>query len=264
MNRIGGRCSGWLACLALAGCVSVSLANADLGPYQKIIDKNPFDLKPPEPPKPPPPIATNEPVNVTLTGIASIGAPKAFLVTKNSKGESEYHTLAVGERASGVEVLGIDEKNGTVKVRNLGKEVVLNFQDHGAKMAAAPTPQPPRPGLPQPPPTPGRPPVPAPTPGAPPSAATATPGQGFQPVLGDATGTAGGGDRDASGVLRTLPTRTVRTSIIPQNTTVPHPPQPNFSAEESAIIMEATRIANEEKINRGQFPPLPPLPGSDQ
>lgn len=244
------------------------LANAEVGPYQKIVERNPFGLNPPAAPAPPPPPVEVPKPDVTLTGITSLlGRPKAYLMTKDAKGTPEYLSLSVGERVGSLEVLEIQQTEGKVKIRNAGREISLNFKDNGVKTASAPTPPPP----------PGTPGAPGGAPGSPGFRGAPTvsipgrPGVQGSPG-GGSTGTmsptttitlgappTGGGDANQA-VLRTIPTRNMRTGGSDE-VTVPHPPQANMTAEESAVIMLIQQEANKKEIQQGSFPPLPPVPG---
>ncbi len=250
-----------LLLIVTMGTVTSAMANADLGPFEAIVKRNPFGLNPPKPVEPPPPPPPPPKSDVTLTGITSLigGRPKAYLMTKDAKGTPEYHTLAINERSGSLEVLSIDSETGTVKIRNGSLESVLNFKDNGNKTAAvAPppgAPGQPRPGGPPGVPTPVN--VPAPNTGSPNAPANTS-------VQLGAPGQGGDG---GNGRLLVLPTRTMRTSGSDSpdqnNVTVPHPPQANLSAEESAVIMAITKEAKKTEIQSGNFPPLPPVPGID-
>jgi hypothetical protein len=69
-----------------------------------------------------------------------------------------------------------------------------------------------------------------------------------------------------SGLLRSIPTRPTRLQSgggEPQSQVV-FPTPVNVSADESIIHVEIQRAANQDKINQGQFPPLPPTPLSQE
>src|SRR5262245_40945684 len=103
-------------------------------PYQNIIDRNVFALKPPPPP--PDPEATKPPpVKITLTGITTILGNKRALMKspappakpgETPKPEQSY-ILTIGQREGDIEVLDIDEVKGDVKIKNGGMEVTLNI-----------------------------------------------------------------------------------------------------------------------------------------
>jgi len=109
-------------------------ATADTGqPYKSIAERNVFNLHPPAPPPapPPPPSPTS---NVKLTGILTIlAAKKAVLQIAEPGKAAESKILKEGEREGDVEVLEINEIDGTVRIKNRGEEATLNFQDHGVK-----------------------------------------------------------------------------------------------------------------------------------
>src|SRR5690349_24775865 len=112
----------------LAGSVVVSIAAQAVtsetqdNPYQSIVDRNVFALKPPPPP--PDPEATKPPpVKITLTGITTILGNKRALMKapappgkpgEPAKQEMSY-ILTVGQREGDIEVLDIDEVGGNVK-----------------------------------------------------------------------------------------------------------------------------------------------------
>ncbi|HWV98110.1 MAG TPA: hypothetical protein VNZ64_00325 [Candidatus Acidoferrum sp.] len=115
------------------------------GPYAGIVARNVFALKPApvavpiEEVKPPP-------SKITLTGITTIlGRKQALMKTpppagkpgEPPKGEQSY-ILGEGEREGDIEVLQIDEKAGTVKVKNGDVLVVLNFDKDGQKLVSSP------------------------------------------------------------------------------------------------------------------------------
>lgn len=242
-----------LSIVLLVGGVSAAITNNNANAYKVIIERNPFGLRPPPPPEvitpPPPPKPTTD---VTLTGITSmLGKTKAYLVTKEQgKNESEYHSLATGDKAGSVEVLEIDEKAGTVKILNSGQPTVLNFKDHGAKATAAaasvPGVSPGMVALPG-----GRPGVPLSLPGGsrPPT-----------PLLIPGASAVGAPSPATSPVFQNVPSRTPRLPLSSgesQNTTVPHPPQAKVTAEESIVLMEINRA---QYGGDSKFPPLPPTP----
>lgn len=256
MRRIGSLVLLGLSIVLLVGGVSAAITNNNANAYKVIIERNAFGLKPPPPPEvvkaPEPPKPTTD---VTLTGITSmLGKTKAYLVTKEQgKNESEYHSLATGDKAGSVEVLEIDEKAGTVKILNSGQPTILNFKDHGAKATAAAAPAP---GL-----APGMVALPG---GRPmislPSAGGSRPPT---PLLIPGAAAAGAPSPATPPVFQNVPSRTPRLPLSSgesQNTTVPHPPQANVSADASIVLMEVNRAQHEADIQVGKFPPLPPTP----
>jgi hypothetical protein len=135
--------------LALCGPAHLSLAIAE-NPYAAIMERNVFALKPPPPPvdpetqKPPPP-------NIFLTGITTIfGNRRAIMRTPPVPGKpgeapkEQSFFLAEGQQDGELEVLQIDEKLGSVKIKYGGSPLTLTFEKNGAKIAGAP----PAPGIP--------------------------------------------------------------------------------------------------------------------
>jgi hypothetical protein len=126
--------------LILSVSIKAHAASSDSSPYQTIVERNVFGLKPPaqpqEEPAPPPP-----PSKVTLTGITTMLGNKRALLSVAIQGKPpENYILTEGQREGDVEVTQIDEKSGLVKIRNQGVEQTLDFKTDGAKTQAAPPP----------------------------------------------------------------------------------------------------------------------------
>lgn len=119
-------------------------------PYQGIIDRNVFNLKPlprPEDNLPPP----EAPPKITLTGFTTILGDKRVLFKVQTpakppeKPKEESFILSQGQRDADIEVLEVDENAGIAKFNNHGTIQVLDLVNNGAKPAAAPSPAPPPP-----------------------------------------------------------------------------------------------------------------------
>src|SRR5687768_9151230 len=89
-------------CLAQAAVV-------EPGSYQVIVDRNPFNIKPPTPITNlinTPPVSTN----INLVGITRLkGKPKAYLISKESNNKQEQYGLGEGEREADIEVISISD-----------------------------------------------------------------------------------------------------------------------------------------------------------
>ncbi len=253
-----------LAALSLMGPVN-AISDPSLNPYLGIVDRNVFGLKPPPPPpdpeanKPPPP-------PITLTGITTIlGNKRALMKTAptvakpGEPAKEQSYILTIGQRDGDIEVLDIDEKAGSVKVRYAGTESTLTFDKNGPKIAATPLPAapaipvpagaiPPPMAIPAPA---GSSPTPfpsfgAPTPGVtrplrmPTQGAAMTPGYSYAGAVPAAGISAGG---------VTLPGFGAAPSTISQTSA------PNITPEEQTIVMEVLREKNKNNPN---FPPFPP------
>lgn len=209
-TRLATSAGAWCAALILAFGARLPAQDSGENPYQGIVDRNVFGLKPPpdpeslKPPAPPPP-------PIQLQGISVLFGRKRVLFTVTVPGskpgqppERKALILAEGERQDDVEVLEIDEKTGTVKFNNHGQEDIKTLEKDSSPIAAvAPSGAPP----------PGAPPAPPQ-----PSPPTAT----FTPPVG-----AG----HAGATLRNIPTRPVRVLPVappqpPQLGQPPQPPQP--------------------------------------
>jgi hypothetical protein len=144
--------------LILSGiALSASLwtLNADVAgsPYQGIVERNVFNLRPPPTPadNTPPPVP---PPRITLTGITTIlGNKRALMKALEPPKPPEparevSYILAEGQRDGDIEVIAIDERAGSVKVNNHGTIQELSFDKDGQKLPNNPPPLIAPPGLP--------------------------------------------------------------------------------------------------------------------
>jgi hypothetical protein len=250
--KSGGKKLVWLAGgLALCVATTAGTAAAADSPYQGIVERNVFGLKPPPPPpnpednKPPPP-------KIMLTGITTILGNKRALLKftpppkPGDPAKEQAYTLAEGEREGGLEVLEIDEKAGTVKVNNYGTVATLDFETNGIKTptAAAPpgVPPPIRPGMPMP--GAGVPGMGTPMPQRP---LRVPPGAGAA-VAPQATGGAG--------------LSAANTGVNPAMAQAPVQ-EGSSSLEENLMLLELNRIKNQPMVDAGLMPPLPRHEQSD-
>jgi len=278
VKGISRRCLLALAGLAFAGPVAIGFADTADNPYRIIAERNAFGLKPPV-------IPTNTTTEVAiktdikLTGIAKVnGVRKAYLATPDTEtktpGQFRFYEMTESRPDNpyvkdGIEVVEINEAKQTVKVRQGANEMVLDFEKHGFKSTAVPTP----------PPMAGRPGAIPLVPGASPigaaPATTAAPApiiisrgsvaadsSSAVPAASAARDLAGAEVRrveDSSSSLTRIPTRQVRTTSGNIATPDGTPVVPQMSREEQYVHMEAVRRAAEQ---RGiPLPPTPPLPG---
>jgi hypothetical protein len=244
----------WAVCRMANGAAAQSATS----PYQGIVERNIFGLKPPPPPpdpeanKPPPP-------KIILQGFTTFGGAKRALLKAQMpakpgeppKGEQSF-ILAEGQRDGDIEVLEIDAVGGTVKVSNFGTITNLSFENNGIKTAGA------APG-------PGPAPNPAgfvPKPGANPFA----PAGGSLPMARPIRPTGAYGGSAAPSTYTAVPTATSYgsapgTVTLPGFTTSTTPiqtaaqqQQPPMSEEAQTALMAAQHLANQGKV----FPPTPP------
>lgn len=231
-------------------------------PFRLIAARNAFGIKdPPLPPEPvvdtpPPPPPT--PSNVTLTGFSLWQGRKKVYLQISAPGSKapSYHDMEEGDVQDDIEILAIDEKNETAKIRNAGQEFTLNFKENGAKPSGAL-------GSPAPPGAPGTIPAPVTT-----GVVNANRGSGGPTVIGrggvtDSANSAGsmavpvqGGGGDAGGVAApasggiypTLPSRRGRT---------------DGGASQTPSSAPIVQPGQERVINGRVIPPPPPLPVFD-
>jgi hypothetical protein len=271
------RWAGAVIIIAATPALAVTIDNASGNPYQGIVDRNVFGLRPPPPP-PDPELNKPPPPKITLTGITTIlGNARALMKSppppgkpgEPAKGE-QYYTLSVGQREGEVEVLEIDPVAGSVKINNSGSVVTLTFDKDTAKGGAGG-------GVPAPP---GA--VPPPMPGAGGFGAaapaggptgfsmptrTVRPAGGFGQPAGsgaDASGApgaqpAGFGSTTAGGFTGAQPANTMQPGAIPQ-------PVQTRSVEENVLLSEAMNLQRDQARAAGakvpHFPQHPMLQGA--
>lgn len=155
MNR--HKIAALLGAALAAGWSFQSRAEVKENPYQIIIDRNPFGLRPVPPPPPPP---SNEPpppppLGVAMTGITTLlGPPKVFLefTDAQTKKVERPSALLEGDSFKAITVVSIDPENNRVKIKNGDAESWLDFEKNGVKPggggAPAPVPHPGFPGAP--------------------------------------------------------------------------------------------------------------------
>jgi hypothetical protein len=219
------------------------------GGYQKIPERNLFNLREPTL------VETNAQKEipalpkVTLNGITTILGRKLALLTLPAKpakaGEAahdEYLTLAVGERQGEIEVLAIDEKKGSVNIKNSGTPTLLTFEKDGVKTKPSGT-------IPNPPGAPSQNPAPpSTTPGLQPTNVAPQPGGNwprpkFMPMRG---GIGSATSNLNTGELSNIPSPTGSTSGVPIRAQ-----GSQLTPEQEAILRELEK----ERINQpGQQP----------
>jgi hypothetical protein len=243
------------------GCAMVSLvlgcelraigADADANPYQGIVDRNVFGLKPPPPPvqtAPPKP----PPVKITLTGITTILGNKRVLMkapvtgAKPGAPTEQSYILAEGQRDGDIEVLQIDEKKGEVKINNAGEIVTLDWESNGIKGAGGGAPGP----------APGGAPVPM-NPFAPPGSSGMNPMPSRALRLPGSAANSGGG----LGVVSSAP---AETSVVSAGgVQQPGTSAPRIQASELAALWAARGAQTKKHVDEIPLPPpsdLPPVP----
>src|SRR5438105_3563568 len=139
-------------------CAGARAITQDSGnPYQGIIDRNVFALKPMPINKIDEGVKRPDPPKITLTGITDILGKKQALMNvampakPPEPAKQQSFIIASGQRDGDLEVLDIDVKLGSVKINNFGTEMLLTMEKDGAKLpasvpAAMPTPGVPTPG----------------------------------------------------------------------------------------------------------------------
>src|SRR6266581_614168 len=133
-----------LSSLSLCSGAKAIVADTSANPYQGIVDRNVFGLKPPTPITKDTTKDTPPPPKITLTGITTIFHDKRALMNvampakPSEPAKNQSFILAEHQREGDIEVLEIDVKTGDVKVSNFGTVVTLNLEKDGAKLPNAP------------------------------------------------------------------------------------------------------------------------------
>ena len=224
-------------------------------PYDVIIQRNVFGLRPPPPiaePTPPPKPPAAE---VKLAGITTIvSPPRAILQWKDPgqppapgnpgtpPGKDESYIFREGEQQGIIKVLAINVKDGSVKIENAGEPMLLTFETHGSKLPNTPAPAGPPGALPNP--------AGGTAPGHP--AALGLPPNnrfGGYPIPG------AGGVNPAGSGQPSIPVRPLRASPEPATTVAQ---QPSMTPETQIVLMEIERERTKEAVAAGDLPPLPP------
>lgn len=260
--------------IAAMPTLAVTVENPSTNPYQGIVDRNVFGLRPPPPP-PDPELNKPPPPKITLTGITTIlGNARALMKTpppagkpgEPSKGE-QYYTLSVGERQGDIEVLEIDTTGGSVKVNNAGSIVTLTFDKEtpkggGGAMGGVPPP----PGA-VPPPMPGASGFGAPAAGGPtgfsmPTRTVRAAGGFGQPTGTEAPGVQPGGFNGMPAGNAGLPlANTANPAATGTDSQAALQAAAQRTPEENVLLYEANRLKNQQLIQSGaRLPPLPPHP----
>jgi len=254
--------------VCLVGCLLLSLGakavvtDAKNHPYHVIIERNVFAINPPptiNTTPPPPPPATE----VKLAGITTIISPKrAILQWKEPAqpatpgkpaappGKEQSFIMVEGQREGIIEVLEINEKAGSVRIKNAGEPMLITFETHGVKLPNTPVPTAPPGALP------GA--LPNPAGGAVPRNLNASFNPGapaYNQPGGHNPTPAVGGINTASSGLTSIPTRQLRSAPDLATTVAQQPP---MTPETQIVLMEIERERTKDAVAAGELPPLPP------
>jgi hypothetical protein len=132
--------AAFLAGLAASLTLLAAAAESATNPYQVIIERNLFSLKPSAPPQPAEPDHPPPP-KVTLTGITTIFGDKEVLMKvlmparPGEPPKEQSFILAEGQQEGGLRVLKVNEKTGDVTLNDFGTVLTLNLDKDGAKLS---------------------------------------------------------------------------------------------------------------------------------
>jgi hypothetical protein len=247
----------WASLMSLCtGCAISSQAEVRLpvdSPFQVILDRNPFGLRPP--PTNAVVVQTSAPpaqVNVNLSGITLLnGKKRAWMVIPAGGTRTNTTSFSMGEgdaEFEGVRVERIDMERGVVQIQKNGVTSTLDFDNHGLAYSGPVTVTVPgvagaRPGR-----------IPAP---GQPRAAVPLPGGGRATVPGANPSAAMNLPRGTSSLApspQVIPAREIRTAQQP--TTEPMDPAVQI------IQLKAQELR--ARSTGADFPPVPPVPMLEQ
>jgi hypothetical protein len=231
-------------CAGLTTFASPGLALTLNNPYEPIVGRNVFALKPPTPLNPTNTTPVVAPAGIELQGLTTIlGRPQVLLKIKlpakpPEPAKDQSVVLDVGQREGDVEVLAIDMAAGTVQIRNQGRDLPLDMKNAAKPTAGAAIPMAPGSTLPT---IPGLP--------APQRAPTAAGAGANVSTFG------GGASRAASGrsvpAAPALPARSVRSNPV-----LTPAEDRNFRETQVALI----EVEREIHKDNPKYPPPPPTP----
>ncbi len=237
-NALVWTVSGLVFCQAVWAATPDSPSNAN--PYSGIVDRNVFGLKPPPPPAPPPE-QPKPPVNITLTGITTLSGKKKCFITvlaapkPGSPAAPESMMLSEGQRQGDIEIVSIDEKAGSVNLKQGESAETISFDKNGVK------------GGPPPPPAMAGGPGANPNPGLQPHPFTPTPGQKMIPGrplrIPGANQTGGQASGEPTYSNGAIPSPAAGGQQQPQQF------QPPISQEAGAVMIEAERLRLQDQGN---------------
>src|SRR5262245_8467354 len=123
---------------SIALCATASaIVNESANPYQGIVDRNVFGLKPPPPISDTKTQPVKDPPPITLTGMTTILSTKRVLLNVQTPGKPvQSFILAEGQREGDIEVLEIDARAGSTKINYAGTTVPLSLEKNGPKLTA--------------------------------------------------------------------------------------------------------------------------------
>ena len=289
--------SGLLACAVLASSLVGALAEVKDNPYQVIVNRNAFALKPPPPPTPPTPAEPPpSPVEVFLTGISTLGGTKKVLLQITDKspskgGKTEFPPpLVEGDVQGRIKVVSIDPEKGAVAIKSAGNEKTLTFEKDAPKSAAPAPPGAPPPGGVHPP---GA--IPVPQPGIPSPIGTAAvdPASRYGVAVGGAAPSVpapaapvtSAGASSVGASASAIPSRPLRTTMdaggnvvvgggggtTPATTAATAAPVPTMTRDQAIAHINEQRQLYEDAYKAGLIqkrqnlaPILPPPPGYRQ
>jgi hypothetical protein len=220
-----------LSGLLLAADARALVTEAPGSPYHGIADRNVFNLKPPGDPAsaqsqaPPPP-------KLTLTGITTIFGNKRALMKMPvpakppEPARDESYILTEGQRDGEIEVLSIDDKACSVRVKNHGVVQELTFEKDGAIQPGGFIP-------------------PVPSPRALPGGLRGFPGRGLRtPAAPGTPPTPAAAPISAVPVPPAVPPADQPATPVPAANTRP---AEQLTPEEEAILIEAQRLQNQQE-----------------
>lgn len=141
------RTFNWIWLLSLS-CGTNALAGPET-PYDVIVARNAFGLRPPPPAQSAAsaaPSAWTPPPDLKITGLITVAPVKKVTLYAVEHGKPpKSYVLGEGEQQDDIKVVTIDGRSQNVRVKNQGVYVILDFKTHGLNSSHNATPTKPGP-----------------------------------------------------------------------------------------------------------------------
>jgi hypothetical protein len=247
----------------------VDPANGGTTPYSAIWLRNVFDLKPPPPPPVTAPVSTGPPSNIQLKGITTMHGTKRVMIDVQAAGSTgKSYIMREGERQGELEILEINPKTATVKIKNDDVVSTITFSTNAvpAGVPGSPAPMVGGPGMMRPPAMapPGFNPAPVPLNN---SGFTPTP---VRPVrTTDYSGGSPQGYVQPTGISAGYVSAGATAGLNLGNLLTQAPPSPGMITpmpnvppveDQIANLVQQHQMHDSVEVAAGTMPPLPPIP----
>ena len=142
MKRVGRKLIWSLFAVSAVQAAHADAGHPDKAAYDKIAQRNVFGLVSSSGGEPINSAEPTRPAEVKLTGITTVlGQKRAFFIVhsppESGKAKEESYMLTVGQRQAGYQLLDVDEKAGTARLKADSRVLVLNLPSPKLPTASA-------------------------------------------------------------------------------------------------------------------------------